>query len=135
MTVNIEEIARAIRPLLDQTDDAETIVRAAMRAAVQSEAWAKMWRPIATSPGGRTEVLLWDGHEISVGFLWEEDGGFYSSGDALIVPTHWMPLPDPPLAQAGEAQRAATTGAVEDEHAVAKRCAQTPPPIGGGRTT
>jgi hypothetical protein len=48
------------------------------------------WQPIETAPRDGTRVLLWDGGpEAYIG---------YWSGDSWIsYPSHWMPLPDPPV--------------------------------------
>ena len=62
------------------------------------------WQPIETAPKDGTPILIWDG-EIQYVCAWvqrtpgdwrwfEFDGEFYHS----YKPTHWMPLPEPPLA-------------------------------------
>ena len=64
------------------------------------------WQPIETAPKLYAEVFLWDGTTLGVGY--RTDGAawrlIYSSGGwqfdhekyTTMVPTHWMPLPEPP---------------------------------------
>jgi len=75
------------------------------------------WQPIETAPKtGGQEVLLWDGDDVSVAYysivgwtgvaagavaFWEERRG--SVPDAIHVePTHWMPLPKPPVSSGSQ---------------------------------
>jgi hypothetical protein len=69
----------------------------------------KDWQPIETAPKDASQVLLWDGVAVSIGYRcnghtkpyhatvrgedanWDDYGG-----DPILSPTHWMPLPDPP---------------------------------------
>jgi len=56
------------------------------------------WYPIETAPKDGTEILLTDGHYKRTGYWarrinrWSMDAAV-----ALNMPTHWMPLPAPPL--------------------------------------
>lgn len=69
-----------------------------------------MWQPIKTAPYGETVLLIGDSGMASRrpfiinGYRWRD----YRGGDWLNVqntrlsdygvePTHWMPLPDPPM--------------------------------------
>lgn len=68
------------------------------------------WRPIETAPKDESEVLLYfpDGYwrtgcNVAIGFVSGWDGQWYESesdSNTMIafgsLPTHWMPLPDPP---------------------------------------
>lgn len=59
------------------------------------------WQPIATAPHGDRillcEVDKWVPPEMHVG--WWSGTGWVREGDdcdIVVVPTHWMPLPEPP---------------------------------------
>jgi len=71
------------------------------------------WQPIKTAPMNGTEILIADRErvvkaewaEISrgtwawiVGYLQDFDGSPKTPLYIEIEPTHWMPLPEPPLA-------------------------------------
>lgn len=60
------------------------------------------WQPIETAPKDGTKVLGWDGGTMTT-VEWYELGGYWSllavgawAEDSEWVPTHWMPLPEPP---------------------------------------
>lgn len=54
------------------------------------------WQPIETAPQELyNNVLLWDGRDVRLGFYWPRREEFYSDF-AVVYPTHWMPLPEPP---------------------------------------
>ena len=72
------------------------------------------WQPIETAPKDGTEILVWAGSCVVVSWrrlngigypreAWRLVHGAYSSGDEgdwsneVEHPTHWMPLPAPPL--------------------------------------
>lgn len=59
------------------------------------------WQPIETAPKDRSVLLAaWVAsgpyYVREVGWWEEADGGFWSF-PSEGVPTHWMPLPEPPL--------------------------------------
>lgn len=64
------------------------------------------WQPIETAPKDGTEVILYvaDFDSVTTGWyssrtgLWPRHDEFTEDGDACNIglPTHWMPLPEPP---------------------------------------
>ncbi len=73
------------------------------------------WQPIETAPRDGSSVLLFDGERVSYGgWIDVEAQGCEESEADLIsegwwsvdlrenAPTHWMPLPDPPVASVRE---------------------------------
>lgn len=67
------------------------------------------WQPIETADKEAYAILLTDGREVDVGGwvsaadqgaeMGEEyaiAAGWWFLGNIDMVPTHWMPLPDPP---------------------------------------
>ena len=72
------------------------------------------WQPIETAPRDGTEILMTNGVNVSSGQWFSEYGGTYDqegapngdgcddgwsdwSGGMQPDPTHWMPLPSPPI--------------------------------------
>ena len=72
------------------------------------------WQPIETAPRDGTEILMTNGVNVSSGQWFSEYGGTYDqegapngdgcddgwsdwSGGMQPDPTHWMPLPPPPI--------------------------------------
>jgi hypothetical protein len=49
------------------------------------------WQPIITAPRGEWLIFGW----WENGF-WEVDMGVWAGSDKDSIPTHWMPLPQPP---------------------------------------
>ncbi len=72
-----------------------------------------MWRPIDTAPKDGTRVLLYatlfgaslGGHDLEKDYgqwviiaAWDDQYGMWLDGSQCTpVPTHWMPLPSPPV--------------------------------------
>jgi hypothetical protein len=56
------------------------------------------WQPIETAPKDGTQVWAWDAERGSNPALWVDGAWWITYDDAMIHPTHWMPLPDPPAA-------------------------------------
>lgn len=66
------------------------------------------WQPIATAPKDGRPVLVYipEGHprKASQGLRvahWEQPWKCWQllPGQLIVIPTHWMPLPDPPVAR------------------------------------
>lgn len=65
------------------------------------------WRPIETAPKDGTRVLVWAlgdvflasfGYDIGDGSAWQpEYAEVPMFDDPDSAPTHWMPLPEPPM--------------------------------------
>lgn len=57
------------------------------------------WQPIETAPKDKSDVLLYDGDEITIGYH-STFGGWMDKTDPEdrwdFRPTHWMPLPSLP---------------------------------------
>jgi hypothetical protein len=57
------------------------------------------WRLIETAPKDGTTVLVgrWDQKVATIySDHWAEDPGCWCDSSGSFLPTHWMPLPDPP---------------------------------------
>lgn len=60
------------------------------------------WQPISTAPKDASEVLVWDGPGEAFVAFWhgKREQWLWTihdlSGDEVLAPTHWMPLPDAP---------------------------------------
>ena len=60
------------------------------------------WQPIETAPKDGTPVLAYGysphyPDEYFTRIQWWADGiGYWAAHSVSIIPTHWMPLPDPP---------------------------------------
>lgn len=63
------------------------------------------WQPIETAPRDGTRVLLAKRNEVlGIGDFWgadraegTTDAWFVHNGAEIAEPTHWQPLPEPPL--------------------------------------
>lgn len=61
-----------------------------------------MWIQVSEGlPEANTDVLVWTGSVIVIARLVSEGGQMYWDSDDEVVdlfpPTHWRPLPEPPL--------------------------------------
>lgn len=68
-----------------------------------------IWQPIETAPKDETEVLLYCPDDVlpqwSITTGWADNhgwhlvqtGGYAEDNDVYPNPTHWMPLPKPPM--------------------------------------
>ena len=86
------------------------------------------WQPIETAPKDGTRVLIYDGVAIKSGmfvqwfhyFLQEKQEGWgtnwdneFQAPDEVMYPTHWMPLPAPPLPDNAVMSRPVGVGSIE----------------------
>lgn len=56
------------------------------------------WKPISTHPDKQLkEVILFNKHKVQVGLLWGEEWVNVAYERINPQPTHWMPLPSPPM--------------------------------------
>jgi hypothetical protein len=54
------------------------------------------WQSIETAPRDGTDVLLWLHDAGACCGYYHYDRWWADNGDAIVDPTHWMPLPRPP---------------------------------------
>lgn len=84
------------------------------RVTIDGETWTRgeRWRPISTAPKDGTEIDLWVVSR-SGPFQWREPDCHFDNGwwiqddgrkrpiaigeDPKVTPTHWRPLPEPPV--------------------------------------
>lgn len=59
---------------------------------------APTWEPIETAPKDGTQILAWDGYDYEVAhYSVKADEWTVCDDEYHMHPTHWMPLPDPPV--------------------------------------
>lgn len=72
---------------------------------------ANGWMPIESAPKDGTRVLIWQGEAYVAWFereyAWVSHGGAwiserYRSDTYEYAPTHWQPLPKPPVSEASK---------------------------------
>lgn len=84
---------------LGDHSEKDAVTRAYAWAGWQAASATKVdrWQPIESAPKDGTRVLVWDGEEWLA--RWQAYNGGYWDADEYISenPTHWMPLPAPPL--------------------------------------
>ena len=54
------------------------------------------WQPIATAPSGTNVLVVEKMRGIEVAFHHPDYGWMSKPGRYTVIPTHWMPLPEPP---------------------------------------
>lgn len=58
------------------------------------------WQPIETAPKDGGIILVWDD---GVALAWWHEQGYWTEDEGMISrPTHWMPLPKPPVTVASK---------------------------------
>jgi hypothetical protein len=58
------------------------------------------WQPIETAPKDGTWILVFENHEKPLDtVMWNHFYGLWRNGynDHASYPTHWQPLPEPPV--------------------------------------
>ena len=57
------------------------------------------WKSIDAAPEVGVDVLVWDGEIMNVAYYGgDSPWDWYASDDGDgVYPTHWMPLPEPPV--------------------------------------
>jgi hypothetical protein len=108
-------------------------------SALTGECPSRRWQPIATAPKEGADVLLWSSspshadyyigrYEAGESGAWDTEAGWFSDDGADIDPTHWMPLPAPPIALGFEARQGRGKDSVEDESPATTVATSTPDP-------
>lgn len=73
-------------------------IASALSSARVAGEQAERWQPIETAPKTDDDVMLFlsDG-DIVIGY-WRDDANAFDSDAGWVPrPTHWMPLPSPPI--------------------------------------
>lgn len=91
-------------PLMDEGDLSRDVYRAMLEAAPEPP--KGLWFPIETAPMDWTDVLLFDAdypndfRKVFQGYYDTDLGKWMSCsiGIYALCPSHWMPLPAPPIA-------------------------------------
>lgn len=73
----------------------------AMLSAFAERLTAEAWQDISTAPKDGTKVLLWVPRWSVVVGSYQHSLMSWWDGD-LVAPTHWRPLPAPPVERTGE---------------------------------
>lgn len=89
---------RSYKEALNHMDAAKAELLAALRRPVP-RGTPVAWMPIESAPRDGTRVLLWDGYNRSLGY-W---GGHAWMGHNGLRPSHFQPLPAPPLIYSADA--------------------------------
>ncbi len=69
-----------------------------LEAVLSTEPQASAWQPIETAPKNGAAVLAWGPLNLTHVIYWsrDEEPG-WTDGEYTYEPTHWMPLPVPPV--------------------------------------
>ena len=62
---------------------------------------ANGWLPIESAPRDRRPILVWTGDDCRCNYavVWyDEESGEWEDHAQFYAPTHWQPLPAPPVA-------------------------------------
>lgn len=85
-------LAEAAKELRRQVFSYESMV------ADRDERLANLWRPIETAPMDGTEVLVHQSNnEFFVAYCFKHVWRYGNDENFIDTPTHWMPLPKPPI--------------------------------------
>lgn len=104
-TITDADRTAAIRFMVDRPDNVSRQVDdLEARFAAHREAALLVWQPIDTAPRDGTDILVAD-HEAVTSAFWGVHNPDVSPrlhrygwvGQVDFAPTHWMPLPKPPL--------------------------------------
>ncbi len=95
------------KPVHLEPQEAATAIRAYLSALPASGAG---WRPIAEAPKDGRLFIAWGAGDVPyVTSHLSADTFAHLGGHPKPVPTHWMPLPSPPLPAIGDRARNAPT--------------------------
>ena len=83
---------------------AREALTAALGAQTPPEAVTEAWQPIETAPNDGKPVLVFGGRHVEPEIV-PADGDWWRSYDGTATPTHWQPLPTPPVNQSEGADR------------------------------
>ena len=57
-----------------------------------------LWQPIETAPKDGQLVMIWNkSYKIALQGRWEGEDTGWVGDDVILFPTHWRPLPAPPV--------------------------------------
>lgn len=90
---NYNQIYRAVIAEKCPTDEMHCTCVPHLRRRITELEAEREWRPIERAPRDGTEILLWDGICVSVGYCYADSYNTWFSSGNVIDPTHWLPLP------------------------------------------
>jgi hypothetical protein len=101
--VNLDDCEDGCCPVEDGLDGDGKFFRAATSTRYIRADLVPQWQPIETAPKDGTWVLVWSYSRVAVSFFcekeneWCSDWQDYQEHYNNESPTHWMPLPAPPV--------------------------------------